>query len=89
MILNLENVLRMKERKFFTSLIFLTSNNFELKMERVSKFSRRASFLQKSTKNVHIYEKLLILNFNTNNEFSILFKPFENSSALKKIEDSK
>jgi len=46
------------------------------------------SFLQKSTKNVHVCGKLLTLYFGTNNQFSIAFKPPENLSRLEKIGDS-
>ena len=74
-------------RTNFTSLILLTCNNLEPKVKRVKKFDRRALLLQKSTKNLHVRGKLLTLHFDTNNQFSIVFKPSEKSGTVKKIED--
>jgi len=71
------------ERENFTSPILLTFDNFELKMKMVSKFNRRASFLQKLM-NVHHCWKLLTLHFDSNDLFLIVFKPSKNSSRVEK-----
>jgi len=71
--------------EIFTSLISLIPNNFEPNWKRVSKFGQRASFLQKLTKNVHGCGKLLAPQFDTNNQFSLVFNRFEYSSELANI----
>jgi len=72
-------------KKKNSSLILITFDNLELKKKRVSKFDRKASFLQKLIKNVHRCGKLLTLQFDINDLFSKLFKPPENSSRAEKI----
>ena len=47
--------IKIEGKKNFTSLIFLTSNNFESKKKRVSRFGRVTSFLKKSKKNAHVH----------------------------------
>ena len=76
---------KIKGKKDFISLIFLTSNNFESKKKRVSRFGRTASFLKKPTKNVHVCGMLLIPYLVTNNEFLILFNPLEIQADKKKL----
>ena len=77
---------KIERKKNFTSLILLTFDNLELKMKTVSKFDRRASFLQKLM-NVHRCGKLLTLHFDINDLFSIIFKSPESSSKVEKIEE--
>jgi len=67
---------KIKGKKNFTSLILLTSNNFEPKKKRVSRFGRSVSFLDCG--------KLLTSRLSTNNEFSIVFNLLENSTGPKK-----
>ena len=76
---------KIEGKKNFTSLIFLTSNNFESKKKRVSRFGRATSFLKKSKKNAHVRGILLIPHLCTNNEFSIVFDPLENLSGQGNI----
>jgi len=53
-------------------------------IERKKKFDRRASFFQKLTENFHYFEKLLTIHFDINDLLSIVFKPPENSTRVKK-----
>ena len=76
---------KIEGKKNFTSLIFLTSNNFESKKKRVSRFGRATSFMKKSKKNTLVRGILLIPHLCTNNEFSIVFDPLENLSGQGNI----
>jgi len=70
---------KIKGKKNFTSLILLTSNNFEPKKKRVSRFGRSASFLNCG--------KLLTPHLSTNIEFSIAVI-LKNLSGQEKIRAS-
>ena len=76
---------KIEGKKKFTSLIFLTSDNFESKKKRVSRFGQATSFLKKSKKNAHVRGILLIPHSCTNNEFSIAFDPLDNLSEQGNI----
>jgi len=67
-VLNEENVSILRENKFYRTN-FSYSNTLELKKKSISIFGQRTSFLQKSTKSVHVQEKLLALQFGTSNRF--------------------
>ena len=76
---------KIEGKKNFTWLIFLTSNNFESKKKRVSRFGQATSFLKKSKKKAHVRGILLIPHLCTNNEFSIVFDPLENLTGQGNI----
>ena len=71
---------KIEGKKNFTSLIFLTSNNFETMKKRVLRFDRSASFLN--------CRKLLTPHLGSNNEFLVAFNPLKNLSGQGNIEAS-